>query len=84
MEAEQEYPRYLNGHGCIFGQNLAKNFERWKEELRCELKEDYQKRMDNLEKKMDRLTWALVSVAIALTTTSLTLWITHFARALGY
>jgi hypothetical protein len=80
MTNDEKYPRWLNGHGCIFGQNLAAKFETWRKDLKEELKEDYKCRMDKLDKKLDRLTWAAVSVAITLMTASLTLWITYFTN----
>jgi len=77
MNEAESYPRVLNGEGCLFGRSLARRFDVWKESLKTELKEDYRARMDKIEGKLDRLPWAAVSVAIALMTTSLTLWITH-------
>ena len=76
---DETYPRILNGHGCVFGQNLAARFDTWKCNLKEELKEDYKKRMDTLDKKLDRLTWAAVGVMISLMTASLTIWIAYFA-----
>lgn len=66
---DEQYPRILNGAGCLFGQHLSTEL--------AELKRSYKERMRAMEKKLDRLTWAAFSVAIALMTASLTLWITH-------
>mgnify|MGYP001078064856 CR=1 FL=1 len=69
--AEDSYPRILNGDGCLYGRHLQLQVN--------EVKEDYEERMHQVEKKLDRLTWAAVGVMISLMTTSLTLWITHLA-----
>ena len=63
------YPRKLNGTGCLFGQRLDGDF--------LEFKKAQVKRMDNVEKKLDRLTWAAVLLSISLMTASLTMWITY-------
>ena len=52
------YPVVLNGAGCLFGQRLEKALEREKVERRQEITE--------LQKKMDKVLWALVSLAISL------------------
>ena len=71
MSEEEHYPRVLNGHGCLFGRSLGKRFEEWREEQA--------RRMKNVEKKLDRLTWAAVGVMISLVTASLTMLLTYFA-----
>ena len=65
----ETYPRKLNGTGCLFGQRLDGDF--------LEFKKAQVKRMDNVEKKLDRLTWAAVLLSISLMTASLTMWITY-------
>ena len=62
----EEYPRILNGSGCLFGQNLAARFDAWKCNLRAELKGDYKERMDDLEDKIDRIQWLLVGTMASL------------------
>ena len=53
------YPPVLDdGKGCIYGRTLASMVDA------CQ--EKYAKRMDVVEKKMDRLTWALVIAAVTL------------------
>ena len=65
----ESYPRKLNGTGCLYGQRLEGDF--------LEVKKAQQKRMDRLEQKLDRLTWAAVVLSISLLTASLTAWVTY-------
>ena len=75
-----EYSRaVLNGDGCVYGRNLSLRFDTWKLHLKEELKEDYKARMDKMEQKLDRLTWAAVGVMISLVTATLTAWVLYFA-----
>ena len=67
----ESYPRKLNGTGCLYGQRLEGDF--------LEFKKAQQKRMDRLEQKLDRLTWAAVGVMISILTASLTMWLTYFS-----
>ena len=55
------YPRVLDREGCVFGQHLGGEFE--------ELK----KRIDVLERKLDRLTTAMVMASITFGTAALML-----------
>lgn len=56
---DDSYPPVLDdGSGCIFGRTLQSIGNT------CHAK--HRKRVDGLEKKMDRLTWALVIAAVTL------------------
>ena len=56
---DDTYPPVLDdGTGCIFGRTLQSTGNT------CHVK--HRKRMDALEKKMDRMTWALVIAAVTL------------------
>jgi len=57
MAADNDrYPRVLDRAGCIFGQQAVQRVERLEE------------RMEGLEAKIDRLTWALAGAAITFAT----------------
>ena len=63
------YPRVLDREGCVFGKHLAGEYEEMK------------KRMDVIERKLDRLTTAMVGASITFTTAALmlalNLWLGH-------
>jgi hypothetical protein len=73
MTNDEKYPRWLNGHGCIYGQNLAAKFETWRENLKEELKEDYKARMDKLEQKLDRIFIGIALAAVGFATSAVLL-----------
>ena len=53
------YPPVLDdGEGCIFGRTSRRDVEACREK--------YRERMKTLERKLDRMTWALVAAAVAL------------------
>ena len=56
-----QYPRVLNGSGCLFGQANREKLNELKTEVA------------GVEKKIDRMTWALVSAAIGLMTAAVML-----------
>ena len=57
-----DYPRSLNGDGCVYGQNLRVDF--------LEFKTSTKRRMDKMEEKLDKILWALVAASIGLATTA--------------
>lgn len=66
--ASEVYPRVLDREGCLFGQQAARTVEALDE------------RMDRLEKKIDRMSWALVSAAIGFGTAALMLGVNLWVR----
>ena len=58
-----------NGASCIQGKRIEADF--------LEFKKAQEKRMETVEKKLDRLTWAAVLLSLSLMTASLTAWITY-------
>jgi len=77
---DNEYPRALNGTGCLFGQHLAGRLDECIEACKADLAQSqatHKERLEKVERKLDRLTWAAVSVAIALATASVTMWIQY-------
>lgn len=71
MTENHPYPRILNGQGCIYGQHMFADLGQFKTRVDARLKV--------LEKKLDRLTWALVTMAIGLATTTITLWVQYLS-----
>lgn len=59
----EEYPRSLNGHGCIYGRTIRSDLD--------ELKIETRKKMGDMNKKLDKILWAMTGVLIALTTSSI-------------
>jgi len=55
------YPRTLDGKGCLYGQSNREQIG------------TLQDTMKEMEKKLDRILWAMVGVLITLATTSLLL-----------
>lgn len=64
-----DYPRVLNGHGCLYGQGLDRRFETFKKTQEMHMKK--------IEEKLDRLLWAAVGLMLTIVGASLTLWITY-------
>jgi len=67
-----KYPPVLDGAGCLFGQRLEKALEKETVERHTQ--------MEKLEKKLDRITWALVSLAVSLASATIVLLMTWLAK----
>jgi hypothetical protein len=63
----------LNGQGCKFGARLEERFDNYKQDLKEELRSDYKDRMDNLEKKLDRIFIGIALSAVGLATSAVLL-----------
>jgi hypothetical protein len=68
MGAAEVYPRVLDREGCLYGQGVGGRVEALDE------------RMDRLEKKIDRLTWSLVSAAVGFGSAALMLGVNLWLR----
>ena len=60
---DEEYPRILNGEGCLYGQECSRKIIKM------------EKKIHAIEGKLDKILWALVGVMISLATASITIWI---------
>lgn len=61
MAGDEEYPRILNGTGCLFGQHLHERVLEMEHRLEC------------FESKLNKILWALVSFTVALASSALLL-----------
>ena len=60
---EKEYPRVLNGDGCIYGQICSEKVI------------EAEERINEIEEKIDKLLWALMGMMISLVTAIITMWV---------
>jgi hypothetical protein len=56
MTDGKQYPRILNGDGCLYGRHVNAELQ--------EFRDSYRKRMCKLEDKLDKVLWALVISAV--------------------
>jgi len=68
------YPRILDRDGCLYGQSHAATSASAIKTLHIRI-DNLEANMEKLEKKIDRLTWALVGLSLSIATASVTIWL---------